>query len=104
MAFLSVSKVEFNDFLSSVTLSGSPNYLVKASFLLICSYNANYSLSYDAFTKKNPIVFGIVSLTFLTTNLKYASIRALISLTNRLLLFFYGLSILPELLTLLGYY
>ena len=36
-----------------------------------------------ALTKKYPMVLGMVSLTFLTAILKYASILALISFTNK---------------------
>jgi len=44
-AFLRVSKVPLSDFLSSVTLSGSPNCLVSDSFLLMLAYSSNWSLS-----------------------------------------------------------
>lgn len=52
IAFFIVSSVELSCFLSSVTLSGSPSCLVRASFLLIYAYNSNWSLSWEALTRK----------------------------------------------------
>jgi len=52
MAFFKTSRVELRDFLSSATRSGSPSDFEKDSFLLICEYNSNWSLSWEDFTRK----------------------------------------------------
>ena len=69
--FLRVPRTSESAFLLSVIRAGSPNVDESALLEFTWLYSSNCNESCDFLTRKNPIAFGIESLTFLKTIAKY---------------------------------